>query len=164
MINFIKQNSSIKDLYLNETIINKVVNSFKKELLRNKDILLELYKMDNEESQIVFNIDSILKLIDLYSLEEIKNKEKELIVPCYEGSPYITINLCMQTLTKKRGTIAIIEDSMLAINSLLITIFNGVLEEYRIAKMIELYNKVDIENMFHLKILLYIVKMKNLKR
>ncbi|MBO4815379.1 MAG: hypothetical protein J5507_00075 [Clostridia bacterium] len=145
MIDFIKQNSNIKDLYINQNIIIRIIEDFKEALLKNKETFLELYKIDIEKNDRVVNIDSIIKLLDLYKNEDIEEKDKEVIIASYDGSPYVTINLCMQTLIKKRGTILVIEDSMFAVNKLLISIFNNILKEYKISKMIELYNNISLK-------------------
>ena len=145
MIDFIKQNSNINNLYISKNTFIEIIKAFKEALLESKDTFLELYKIDTEKSERVVSFNFIIELLDLYKNEEIEKKEKELIIASYEGSPYITINLCLQTLTKKRETIAVIEDSMLAINKLIISIFNNVLAEYKISKMIELYNNVSLK-------------------
>ena len=128
MINFIKQYSKIKELYINKNTFNIRLETVKKELINSKNTFLELAKMDMEKCNQFTNFENILFLLDTYKNENIvERKEKEVILATYYGSPYITINLCMQALLQKRLTIIAIEDSMLAINKLLIAIFNAVL-------------------------------------
>ena len=146
MINFIKQYSKIKELYINKNTFNIILETVKKELINSKNTFLELAKMDMEKCNQFTNFENILFLLDTYKNENIvERKEKEVILATYYGSPYITINLCMQALLQKRLTIIAIEDSMLAINKLLIAIFNDVLNKYKISNMVKLFNLKSLE-------------------
>ena len=145
MINFIKQNSKIKDLYISKNVLVQIIDDFKETIMDNKELFLEMYKMDTKKTNNLTSVNTILNILDFYKDAEIENKNKEIITACYYGNPYITINLCMQALIKKRGTIAVIEDNMLAINMFLINIFNNVLKNYKIEKMIELFNNVKVQ-------------------
>lgn len=146
MIEFIKESSKMKELYIDAVTLNKIIENFKKEILDNKDTFLELANLDKQMCNQIINLNAILNL-----LEELKNesivirKEKEITLASYYGSPYITINLCMQSLIQRRIILVAVEDNMLAINKFLISIFNNILEEYKICKMINLYNLVKIE-------------------
>ena len=153
MINFIKQNSKITNLYITKDILLKIIEDIKDEILENKETFINLYKLDQEKTLNYVNLETIIQIIDSYKNEEITNNKKEIIIACYYGNPYITINLCMQSLIQKRGTLLIIEDNMLAVNKLITSIFNNVLKKYRITNMVELYNNIkseeikDFENM-----------------
>lgn len=146
MIEFIKESSKIKELYIDTITLNRIIENFKKEILDNKDAFIELANLDKQKCNQIINMDSILNL-----LEELKNetiverKVKEITLDSYYGSPYITINLCIQSLIQRRAILCAIEDSMLAVNKFIISIFNNILEKYKICKMIELFNLVDIE-------------------
>lgn len=125
MKEFIKENKKTKNLYISIETLNNIIKSFKNELKKQEQVFYEMYKIDNKKCNQVIDIDKILNLLDEYKKEEILNiVEKKIVVALYYGSPYITINLCMQALVNKRAIIAIIEDQMLAINSLIVSIFN----------------------------------------
>ena len=146
MIEFIKESSKIKELYIVTNTLNKIIEKFKKEILDNKETFLELVNMDKQKCNQIINIESIFSLLEEFKNETIvKRKEKEITLALYYGSPYITINLCMQSLIQKRIILVVVEDNMLAVNKFLISIFNNILEEYKICKMIKLYNLVKKE-------------------
>ena len=145
MLEFIKQNLQVNELYISKDTINKITDSFKTRILENKETFLELYKIDKEKTNLEISLPTIMNLLEAYKNEEIEDNKKELIVAKYRGNPYITVNLCMQALIKKRGTIAITQETMLGINKLLITIFNNVLEEQKIVKMITLQSNKKLE-------------------
>ena len=142
MINFINESLRIKELYIDTNLLNQIIESFKKAILDNKAIFIDLYNIDIKNCKQTVNIDNILELLNLYKNENIIRKEKKTIIASYYGTPYITINLCIQSLIQNRAIIALIEDSMVGVNKLLISIFNKVLKEYRINKMIELFNLI----------------------
>ena len=146
MIKFINKQKEIKQLYLNKETLNKIIEDYKREILSNKENFIELYKIDQEATDEVFNLNDVIKLLDLYKDEEIIKKEKEIIISSFYGNPLITINLCMQSIIKNRGTILAIEDDMFAVNKMLVTLFNNVLSDYKIANIVELYNNLRIED------------------
>ena len=146
MIEFVKESSKIKELYIDAVTLNRIIENFKTEIISKKDAFVELANIDKQKCNQIINIESILYLLEEFKDEDIiKRKEKEITLVSYYGSPYITINLCMQSLIQKRIILAVVEDNMLAVNKFLISIFNKILEEYRICKMINLYNLVKIE-------------------
>lgn len=146
MIEFIKENSKIKELYIDTITLNKIIENFKEEIINKKDDFVELANIDKQKCNQIIKIESILDLLEKFKNEAIvKRKEKEITLASYYGSPYITINLCMQSLIQKRIILAIVEDNMLCINKFLISIFNNILKEFRICKMIELFNLVKID-------------------
>lgn len=125
MKDFIKQNQEIKNLYITTETLNNIINSFKNELKKQEQVFYEMYKTDNKKCNQIIDFDKVLNLLEEYKNEKITERtEKEIVIVSYYGSPYITINLCMQALINKKAIIAIIEDKMLATNSLIISIFN----------------------------------------
>jgi len=145
MIDFIKQNRRVENLYVEKEKLNKIIEEFKSLIIDNKDALLNIYKIDKEKTFLEFNLSAVINLLDLYKNQEIENIKRKIIIVEYAGNPSITINLCMQTLIKKQGTIALINDTMYGINKLLVTLFNSVLENNKILNMIKLENNKTIE-------------------
>ncbi len=146
MVNFIKENFNIKELYIDTNTFIEIIEIFKKELINNKDTFLSLSNIDIKNCSQITNLENILNLLEAYKNENIvKRNKKEITLVSYYGNPYITINLCMQSLLQKKLILATIEDNMIAINKLLIDIFNNILAEYKICKMINLFNLVKIE-------------------
>ena len=145
MINFIKQNNRVENLYINKDIFNKIIDDFKELIIDNKETLIKIYNIDKGKTSLDFNLQTIINLLDLYKNQEIKNEDKKIIIAKYCGSPYITTNLCMQSLIKKQGTIALINNTMYGINKALIGLFNSALENNKIINMIKLENNKSLE-------------------
>lgn len=146
MINFIKESLKTNELYLDTNTLNKIIENFKKGIIKNKDIFLKVYSIDIKNCMQTANLNVILDLLESYKNQKISTKkEKKTIIASYCGNPYITINLCIQSLLQKTLILAITEDSMFAINSLLIKIFNNILNKYNISKTIEIFNLVQQE-------------------
>lgn len=146
MINFIKENTKVNNLYLGQADLNKIVREFKEVLIENKQKILEIYKIDNKNCMQSINFETMLYILKMYENEEINKKNKKTITAAlYYGNPYITINLCMHALLQKKAIMALIYDSLLGINKFIINAFNSILKKYRITSIIELFNCVKIE-------------------
>jgi len=146
MINFIKKHTEIKELYVNNSMINTIIDKFKKEIIKNKDIISEMYNIDKSKSIQTIEVSKIIDLLNSYKNEKIRNNtKKDIIMASYYGTPYITINLCMQALFQRKAIILVTEDKMLAINKILTTIFNTILEEHKIVELVKLYNLPSVE-------------------
>ena len=145
MKEFIKQTKKIDNLYISNETLNKIIENFKKEIINNREAFSEIYKIDIKNCMQTANLNTMLELLELYKKEKIESLyKKKTIIASYYGNPYITLNLCMQSLIKKSAVIALIEDSMLGINKMLIYIFNNILEKFKIDRMIEIRNLADI--------------------
>jgi len=141
MIHFVKKHIEINGLFINNSTVNKIIEQFKKKIINNKDILLEMYNIDISKSNQTTDIKKILELLDSYKNQETSsNKNKKIVLASYYGTPYITVNLCMQALLQKKAFLLAIEDSMLAVNKALIAIFNTILEEYKIIELVQIFN------------------------
>lgn len=146
MIDFIKENTKVNNLYLDQTDLNKIIREFKEELTENKEKIIEVYKVDSKNCMQSINFDTMLNILKTYENEQISKKNKKtIIVASYYGNPYITINLCIQALLQKKAIIAVTYDSLLGINKIIINIFNTILKKYRINSIIKLFNCVKID-------------------
>ena len=56
----------------------------------------------------------------------------------YSGDPYITLNLCLLAVVKKCKLILDINDKMLGVNKLLVSLVNNSLKEYKIPNIIQM--------------------------
>jgi len=141
MINFIKKHKEIDELYININMINEIIEKFKTQIIKNQHLILEMHSIDITKCTQSTDINKILELLDTYKNEKVnEHKNKGIVIASYYGTPYITVNLCMQALLQRKAILLVTEDSMLAVNKALITIFNALLEEYKIAELVKIYN------------------------
>lgn len=150
MINFVNKHKEINQLYINDNQKNKIIDKFKNQIINNNDTISKMQNIDITKCNQTTDINKIIELLEEYKNEKVSSyTEKEIILASYYGTPYITANLCMQALLQKKAIIIVIEDSMLAVNEMLITIFNKILEEYKIIDLVKLFNlpsNEDIKN------------------
>lgn len=138
MLKFLEYSSKINELYIGKNTINKIIEEYKKSIIKNETTITKLYNIDKKYSDIEFNIKKVIDLLELYKKEEpIKDINKKLVCVTYYANPYITINLCIQSLLKKTAVMALTEDGLTETNRILIKMFNQVLEDFKICKMIE---------------------------
>lgn len=138
MIEFLEYSNKFKELYIGKNTINKIIEEYKKSIIQNETVITKLYNIDKKYCDIEFNIEKIIELLEMYKKEEpIEDINKKLVCVTYYANPYITINLCIQSLLKKTAIIALTEDGLTETNMILIKIFNQVLEDFKICKMIE---------------------------
>lgn len=102
--------------------LNDIIASFKS----NKQILEEASKLDNSDFKFNFN-----KAIDILNrFREFKAAfldKKSLVVT--NGNPYITIILCMQAISQNISLTINIQDTMFALNSAIVKVFDLHLNE-----------------------------------
>lgn len=138
MLKFLEYSSKINELYIGKNTINKIIEEYKKSIIKNETIITKLYNIDKKYCDIEFNIEKTIELLEMYKKEEpIEAINKKLVCVTYYANPYITINLCIQSLLKKTAIITLTEDGLTETNMILIKIFNQVLEDFKICKMIE---------------------------
>lgn len=138
MIEFLEYSNKLKELYIGKDTINKIIEAYKKSIIENTESIKKLYDIDKKDCNISFNIKKTIDLLETYKNEEpIRDVNKQVICVTYYANPYITINLCMQSLLKKTAIVALTEEGLVNTNMILIKIFNQVLEDFKICKMIE---------------------------
>lgn len=138
MLEFLEYSNKFKELYIGKNTINKIIEEYKKSIIKNETVINQLYNIDKKYCDIEFNIEKIIELLEMYKKEEpIEDINKKLVCVTYYANPYITINLCIQSLLKKTAIIALTEDGLTETNMILIKIFNQVLEDFKICKMIK---------------------------
>ncbi len=138
MIEFLEYSNKVKELYIGKDTINKVIEAYKKSIVKNEESIKNIYNIDKKYCNINFNIKKAIDLLETYKDKEpIQDVNKQVICVTYYANPYITINLCMQSLLKKTAIISLTEHGLTNTNMILIKIFNKVLEDFKICKMIE---------------------------
>ena len=137
MFEFLEYSNKVKELYIGKDTINNIIELYKKAIIENEEQINKIYNIDRKSFNMDFNIKKIIDLLETYKNKEpIQNVNKQVICVTYYSNPYITINLCIQALLKKTSIIALTEDGLVNTNMILIKIFNQVLKDFKICKMI----------------------------
>lgn len=138
MIEFLEYSNKVKELYIGKETISKVIESYKKSIIENEESIKKMYNIDKKDCNINFNIKKAIDLLETYKIKEpIKKVNKQVICVTYYANPYITINLCIQALLEKTAIIVLTEHGLANTNMILIKMFNQVLEDFKICRMIE---------------------------
>lgn len=135
---------------ISSNIFEKIKKELKSEISDNESILLKANEIDLGVVKKHINLERITEIIDSYSLEEENKKLTNTIAVVYNGNPYVTINLCMQSLTSKNKIILFYDDFMLGVNSVLIAIIQNVLKEYKLDDLVlakELSKNINFEKL-----------------
>ena len=123
MIEFLEYSNKVKELYIGKDTINKIIEAYKKSIIENEESIKKIYDIDKKDSSISFDIKRTIDLLETYKDKEpIQDVNKQVICVTYYANPYITINLCMQSLLKKTAIISLTEDGLVNTNMILIKI------------------------------------------
>ena len=103
MNEFIKNSLKVQNLYIDIEFVNQIIEELIVEIIGNKESFLKIYNKDIQKCEMNININNIIELLNLYKNSEISKQNKKTIdLVSYYGNPYITINLCMQSLISKK--------------------------------------------------------------
>lgn len=125
--------------------LNKVLNNIKTKLLENKEIILKLEQIDKQNFKNADKIDinKIISILEKYKEKSsIQSKINKNIILSYYGDPYLTIELCIQSIICNNKIILAIEDFMLGVNTILIEIVKQVLKERKINNTLFIVNLI----------------------
>ena len=128
----------------------KFLSNLKSEIKDNKNSIKKVNEIDFKYTEKIVNIDKLLKIIEEFEQMKISEKDNfENVFISYSGDPYITLNLCLLAVVKKCKLILDINDKMLGVNKLLVSLVNNSLKEYKIPNIIQMVNLIsenDIKN------------------
>ncbi len=151
-LDFINSKSSYE---INELGFKQIVQVIKKEILYRKKYIEEANKIDNNHWKKKIDIQKLIQVVE--SLENIKkqNDKTEKLIISYNGNPYLTLSLCIQSLCKNKLILLETTEFMYGVNKMIIQIINDVLKNRKINCKIMQVNelsKQDIENIGDIKI------------
>ena len=127
-------------------IVNGVIDLIKD----NQDILVKLWKEDNEVCAFDFHVKQLIDGLLKYKNETIKNGNLKKVFLCHYGNPYITAILCMEAIQNNWEFVIGIEEVCYGLNRAIVKMINDCLKEYKVHQSILLKMNVtagDIEKM-----------------
>ena len=121
---------------LTENDLTNIIYSLKEAYKNNYEELIYANKEDLKSYKKQINIRILLQIIDSYSDREcyLSDDDRKLVI--YRGDPYLTLNICMQCLTKRIKCVLEASDFMNNSNLEIVSVFNKVLKEYNITNLI----------------------------
>lgn len=122
-----------------ETLINKII----KEIKLNEETIKKMNDIDSKYYDMKINIESIIDILKIFKNYKIKNQNvTKSALTIASGNPYITIAICMKAIIENRNQIIDIEQRMLAVNTILVSIIQKVIKEN--SKRIEIKIENDV--------------------
>ncbi len=128
-----------------ERIINKVL----KELNEYWKFIEKAKTIDKKYNNIQFQKEDVVNIIRGYEKETfcIEKQNKNKIYISYYGHPYITIITFMEAIKKQRDIVLVTDEFGLAINSVLVELFNDIVKELRIKMSVQLKSLLTIKDL-----------------
>ena len=148
-----------------ETLINKII----KEIKLNEETIKKMNDIDSKYYDMKINIESIIDILKIFKNYKIKNQNvTKNTLTIASGNPYITIAICMKAIIENRNQIIDIEQRMLAVNTILVSIIQKVIKENNKKLEIKIENdisqeKINKNNIEIIEIIDNIEKYKELK-
>ena len=125
-----------------ETLINKII----KEIKLNEETIKKMNDIDSKYYDMKINIESIIDILKIFKNYKIKNQNvTKSALTIASGNPYITIAICMKAIIENRNQIVDIEQRMLAVNAILVSIIQKVIKENNKRIEIKIENDVTKE-------------------
>ena len=148
-----------------ETLINKII----KEIKLNEETIKKMNDIDSKYYDMKINIESIIDILKIFKNYKIKNQNvTKSALTIASGNPYITIAICMKAIIENRNQIIDIDQRMLAVNTILVSIIQKVIKENNKKLEIKIENdisqeKINKNNIEIIEIIDNIEKYKELK-
>ena len=132
------------NISINKDRYKKILNDIMLEIKDNKEEFKRINDIDKNIYDTNIDIEKLVNIIKNSQEEElILNKDSKNILISYYGSPYITLELCIEAVKTNNKLILAIEDYMLGINKLIVNIVQNILNDYRIENKIFIFNLLD---------------------
>lgn len=139
-------NKKIIDFKFNVQEYNKLLNSIINSIKENKSSIEQINKIDLKHYNKEVNIEKLIKIIEQYRNDEIKNDEslKRYVIE-YNGNIYLTIQICIWAILNKIQIVLDINNFLVGLNTIIVEIIKKEIKKYGINNLIELYQLVDYE-------------------
>ena len=119
-----------------------MLSQIQKEIKENSDTFLEAKKIDNKYCKIKVEQEKMFKIIEYYKSKPINELNKTIYFYC-NGNPYIVLNLAMIAIINNINLNINIDDTMLGVNKIILTIINSVLESSNLKVRIDLFQEEE---------------------
>lgn len=132
------------NISINKDRYKKILNDIMLEIKDNKEEFKRINDIDKNIYDTNIDIEKLVNIIkNSQEKELILNTDSKNILISYYGSPYITLELCIEAVKTNNKLILAIEDYMLGINKLIVNIVQNILNDYRIENKIFIFNLLD---------------------
>ena len=120
---------------------DKIFDKLKQKINRNSNLIKKANEVDARFSENEIDPNMLISIINNYKRCDFQKEGKNIIV-FYNGSPYLTLNLLLQSVLKNDKLLLVYDEYMQGVNEVLISIFKSVLREYNAEEMIGTISKI----------------------
>lgn len=122
---------------LTSKLLNEILDVLKESILANSNLIMEANKEDVKINKRQVKIIDFINIVDSYRKNECILNDDERKIVIYKGDPYLTLHLCLQSLTQRTKILLMQEGFLPGVNEVLIKIFKKVLQDYKIYNLID---------------------------
>lgn len=128
--------------------MKRIVNLIQKELNQYWKYIEKAMKIDQKYDYVHIYQEEMISMIQSYEIESLQKPSllQPDIVVSYYGYPYITIKVCMEAIQKQRNLILATENFCLAVNSVIVEIFQNIIKESNMNIAIKLKDSIGMTN------------------
>lgn len=123
------------DYEMTDDLFQKIREKFKKEVLANKKEIAELAKEDRQYNNKKVTVEDLVETIELFNDAKVVSKKKNNIV-FYYGNVQVTIQVLLESIRCQNTINICIENQSLAVNKLLVRLFEEILKDFKIKKCV----------------------------
>ena len=139
-------NKNVIDFKFSEIECQKLLNKIKDGIKSNEKIIRRINEIDFKHYNKKIDLEKVNNIIEKYRNDKIKNNEKmKRYLVEYNGSIYITIQLCLLAILNKIQIILDINNFLVGLNTIFVDIINQELKKYKIDNLITICDSIDYD-------------------
>ena len=125
--------------------INSFLDKLKEIIRKNKELINDANKIDLSHNKKQIKLKEFENIIESYKNTEIlTEKESKRKIVIYKGDPYLTLHICLQAVIQNTKLVIINQQFMNGVNSVVIGIFDKLLDEFGVSNLIDSFNEFSI--------------------
>lgn len=132
--------------------INSFLDKLKEIIRKNKELINDANKIDLSHNKKQIKLKEFENIIESYKNTEIlTEKESKRKIVIYKGDPYLTLHICLQAVIQNTKLVIINQQFMNGVNSVVIGIFDKLLDEFGVSNLIDSFNEFSINHYSEIK-------------
>ena len=132
--------------------INSFLDKLKEIIRKNKELINDANKIDLSHNKKQIKLKEFENIIESYKNTEIlTEKESKRKIVIYKGDPYLTLHICLQAVIQNTNLVIINQQFMNGVNSVVIGIFDKLLDEFGVSNLIDSFNEFSINHYSEIK-------------
>ena len=136
---------------LTNSMLISLLNNLRDSIIKNSNLIIDANKEDVKHNKKQIKIKELIEIIENYRNNDCILNDDERKIVIYKGDPYLTLHLCLQSITQRTKLLLIYEQFMLGVNEILLKIINDILNEYKIFNLIHKFDTFSLKELNKIK-------------